>query len=278
MESTSGLTLLIVAANVLFSWKGFKDSVFFERYVFDVDKILIGKEYKRLIASGFLHLGWIHLLFNMFSLSAFNTGVELQLGHLEFLTVYFASLIGGNLFALYIHRHHGDYSAAGASGAVCGVMFASIALFPGMHVGFFGIGFSLPGWLFGIAYILFSIYGIKSKTGNIGHEAHFGGAIIGMVAAIAFYPAALVENFWVILLLLLPSLLFIFLVIKRPEYLLIEGYSSSGKYHNVEDRYNIEKSKRQQEMDAILEKINQKGMAGLSKKEREKLDEFSKRK
>src|SRR5688572_16198116 len=140
-----GLTLIV--ANFFFSYQGFKSSLFFEKYLFEVDKVLVNKDYKRIISSGFLHVSWTHLIFNMIALLLFSGSVEAYLGWIPFIVVYFASLIGGNLFALLIHKNNGDYSAVGASGAIAGVMFASIALFPGMSVGFFFFPVHIPGWL-----------------------------------------------------------------------------------------------------------------------------------
>jgi membrane associated rhomboid family serine protease len=116
--------------------KGFTNQLFFDAYKFEVDKILINKDYKRLITAGFLHSGWSHLILNMLTLLLFSESIERYLGESLFLIIYLASLVGSCLFALFIHRNHGDYSAVGASGAVSGIVFASIALFPGMGVGF----------------------------------------------------------------------------------------------------------------------------------------------
>lgn len=273
MQVVAIISLVIIVANFLFSYKGFKDYGFFRRYVFQVDRILIGKEYDRMITSGFLHLSWPHLIFNMLSLYLFSDSVEMYLGAPAFFIIYFASLLGGNLLALFIHRNHADYTAAGASGAVCGVIFASLAVFPGMSI------FFLPGWLYGLLFVGFSIYAIKNKSGNVGHEAHLGGALLGMLVAIAFHPQALLQNYITILLILIPTVAFLFLIVMRPHILLIEGYSSasSKKFHTVEDRYNIDKNTRQATIDAILEKISSKGIKSLTQKEKEILDSYSKK-
>ena len=119
MPDTGITAVLLIIANIAFSYKGFTNPLFFEGYKFKVDKILIKKDYLRLVTSGFLHVSWMHLIFNMVSLYFFSGIIETSLGVLQFLIIYFTSLIGGNLLCLLINKNHGDYSAAGASGAVC---------------------------------------------------------------------------------------------------------------------------------------------------------------
>lgn len=220
MEQMGMFTLGIMIVNGLFSYKGFNDKTFFEKYLFQVNKVLEQKQYYRLVTSGFLHADWSHLLFNMISLYSFSNSLEDFLGPIKFLVVYFASLLGGDLLALVMHKNHGNYRAIGASGAVCGVIFAAIALFPGIEVGFLFIPVPIPGWIFGIGYALYTIYGIRSNLGNIGHEAHLGGALIGLTTAIIVEPRALELNLMPILLIATPSVIFILILILRPEILL----------------------------------------------------------
>jgi hypothetical protein len=187
-------------------------------------------------------------------------------------------MIGGDLLALFIHRHHGDYSAVGASGAISGVIFASIALFPGIHVGAILLPISVPGWLFGVLYVLYSIYGIRSKKDNIGHEAHLGGAFVGIVTALLFYPAAAINNIFTIAVILIPMALFTWVIITKPQFLLVDNYWFKNQYnYTVDDRYNVQKKNTQQEVDRILDKISKKGLNSLSRKEREVLEDYSRR-
>ncbi|WP_300599835.1 rhomboid family intramembrane serine protease [Niabella sp.] len=277
MTNTGIIGLLLILLNLLFSYKGFTNQVFFNTYQFEVDKILVNKEYKRLVTSGFLHIGWLHLIFNMISLYAFSGMIEYNLGELQFLIIYFSGLIGGGLLSLLIHRHHGDYSAVGASGAVCGIIFASIALFPGMGVGFFGLPFSIPGWLYGILYVLFSIYGIRSGRNNVGHDAHLGGALVGMLVALTMEPAAWIQNYTTILIIIIPVVVFIWMIIKQPHMLVIDNLWFKTHYRNysIDDRYNAEKNNAQKEIDRILDKIHKHGMDSLSRSELEKLKQHS---
>jgi membrane associated rhomboid family serine protease len=267
----------IVIANFAFSYKGFTNKTFFEEYRFDVDQILINKDYKRLITSGFLHSGWLHLIINMLSLYGFCGIIEHHLGGLKCLSIYMLSLVGGGLFALYIHRNHGSYTAIGASGAVCGIIFATIALFPDIKIGFFGLPFFIPSWLYGLLYVLYSIYGIRSQHDNIGHEAHLGGALIGMSTALIITPSAFLQNYLTILIISVPTIAFIYLIVSRPHILLIKSFQSSPNknYFSIDHKYNEEKTNNQKEIDLILDKIKKSGINSLSKKEKEKLNEYS---
>lgn len=277
MTNIGIISIIIIVINFAISYKGFNDKIFFEKYKFQVDKILINKEYYRLITSGFLHVDWAHLILNMISLYAFSELLEIHVGIINFIIIYFSSLIAGDLFALFLHKNHGDYNSVGASGAVCGVIFASIALFPGLGISFFILPITIPSWVYGLLYILYSIYGIKSKRDNIGHEAHLGGAIIGMLITIVLYPISLTENYIPILIVLIPSIIFIYLIITKPYILYIDNYffKSQKKYYSIEHKYNERKVNQQQEIDKLLDKISKKGIKSLNKNEKQKLEEYS---
>lgn len=277
MTDTGIIGLILIVVNIFTSYKGFTNATFYEGYRFEVDRVLINKDFKRLITSGFLHVSWIHLIFNMLSLYAFSGLIESSLGGVKFLIIYFFSLIGGNLLSLFVHRNHGDYGSVGASGAICGIIFSSIALFPGIEIGFFGLPISIPGWLYGILYVLYSIYGIKSQKDNIGHEVHLGGALIGMIVSLIMFPAAFFENYLTILIITVPTISFIYIIITRPHILLIDNFyfKTHKNHYSVDHKYNEERNNSQREIDQILDKINRKGMESLSKKEVEKLKRYS---
>ena len=271
------ISIIIIGVNVFVSYRGFNSPVFFDKYKFNVDSILLEKDYKRLITSGFLHVSWSHLLFNMFSLFMFSGPIASSLGIFNLLLIYFTSLIGGGLFTLLIHKNHGDYTAVGASGAVCGLIFASIALFPGSGIGLFFIPISIPSWLFGILFIAYTMFGIKSGGGSIGHEAHFGGALIGMVIAILLHPYALAENLIPILLIFIPTIIFIYIIASKPYLLLVDKPFRKEKDVNldIDMKWNKEKHKKQVMIDEILDKISNKGMESLSSSEKKILDDYS---
>ncbi|NNJ89639.1 MAG: rhomboid family intramembrane serine protease [Eudoraea sp.] len=196
-------TLAIIAANVLVSLKGFNDQRFFERYKFGIGAIQAGQK-DRMLVSGFLHVDLSHLFLNMFTLYFFANVVIRWFGPTRFILIYFVSLLAGSLLALFFHKKEPFYSAVGASGAVTGILYSAILLQPNMQLGIMFIPIPLPAYVLGILYMLYSIYGMKKRLGNIGHTAHFGGAIGGYFITLLFKPELLVTDTLMIILLALP--------------------------------------------------------------------------
>lgn len=226
------IVLLVIGLNVLISWKGFNDLAFFEKYKFQVGSILNRKEHYRILSSGFLHVDFTHLLFNMMTLYFFGdfiiqfyaspkgmlfgdySMVNLNVGYGMFLLVFLMSVIGGNLLALFIHKKESYYSAVGASGGVSGILFAAIAAFPELELRIF---FAIPikAWIFGILYLGYSVYGMKNNVGNIGHSAHLGGALVGLIATIIYFPTLLDYNLIYILGMCIPIVGLGYLIVQK---------------------------------------------------------------
>lgn len=276
MEHSGIFAFAVLLVTGFISYKGMTDPRYFARYSFQIDGILVHKEYKRLISSGFLHSGWMHFIFNMLAMYSFSRPLESALGIGPLTGLYFGSLVGGNLLALYIHRNHADYTAVGASGAVSGMVFAAIALFPGMELGLLFLPFRLPSWAFGLLYVLYCIYGIRAQRDNIGHEAHLGGGLIGMGIAIAIFPQVLWINYIPVLLISIPSVVFLYFIFTRPGFLLVDNPFRKGRgFVTVEDRYNAQKRSNEKKLDALLDKINHAGIESLSKEEKDELEKLS---
>ena len=273
----TGLGIILILVTVFVSWRGLKDHSFFESYKFNIEKVLVYKQYYRILTAGFLHVSWPHLIFNMISLYAFSQTAELYFGPLLFLLVYFASMVGGNLLSLFIHRYHSDYSSAGASGAVSGIIFAAIALIVDMRIGFFFLP-AIHGWIYGLLFVLISILGIRSGVDNISHDAHLGGALIGMITAIAIEPSVLSTNLVVILVVSIPAIVFMYIIATRPHILVTDRIfpQRQQKFYSIDHRYNAERADLQKEVDRILEKISRKGMSSLTRQEKETLERHSK--
>ncbi|GAB6009195.1 rhomboid family intramembrane serine protease [Dysgonomonas reticulitermitis] len=210
------LPLVIIALTVITSIKGFSDMAFFDRYKFNVGAILgKSKQWDRLITSATLHGDTMHLLFNMLTLYFFSDIIIYGFGIWQYLAIYFLSIVGGGLLSLWIHRKEYHYSAIGASGGVVGILFAAIAIYPTMDLYMFFIPIPIPGWIFGIIYLGFSIYGMLKNVGNIGHDAHMGGAAVGLIMTIAFAPELLLKNLIYIGLMTIPLIVLAYLVWKR---------------------------------------------------------------
>lgn len=206
MSNLDLVTIIIIAANIIISYKGFGDYTFFERYKFNVGGVQRGEKI-RMFSSGFLHIDTQHLLFNMLTLYFFAGTVIDYVAPIGFMVIYIVSLVAGSLLSLYFHKNEYHYSAVGASGAVTGILYAAILLQPGMKLIFFFIPIPIPAYLFGIGYLLYSIYGMKTRLGNIGHDAHFGGAIGGFVATLILAPYLFQTNLLMIGLLAIPIVL-----------------------------------------------------------------------
>ncbi len=199
------ILIAIIIVNVLISYKGFNDLSFFRKYEFHVGSIRAGEQI-RMLSSGFLHADMTHLIFNMLTLWFFAPVVISYLGSFSFVLVYFGSLIFGSLLTMVFHKNDYGYRAVGASGAVTGVLYSAILLQPDMMLGIFFI-IPMPAYIFGILYLLYSIYGMKAKNDNIGHTAHFGGAMGGYLITLLKEPILLVDHTLMVVLLAIPILI-----------------------------------------------------------------------
>ena len=269
------LVVLLILGNALASYQGFRDRAFFEKYLFRIERIRLYKEYYRLVSSSFLHVGWMHLIFNMIVLYSFAGQVDHQFGAVGFLLLYFSSVLGGNLITLALRKNQSDYSAVGASGGVIGIVFSAIALFPGLKMQFLFLPFfSMPAWLLGAGYLIYTIFGIRNQWGNIGHEAHLGGVITGLLLTVLVFPSTLQSQPLVIISMLILAGGFLYLVLTYPEMLLIDNFwrkrFSKAVRPNKKGPVN-----REQELNALLEKVNKVGYEKLSQQEKDRLKDLS---
>lgn len=278
MDSITPVVGILMLANLIVTFKGFSDRVFADRFTFQVGPILHRREYIRLLSSAFLHVSWPHFFFNMLTLYFFGPAVEQTVGMLGFALIYFVSLYAGNLFSLYLQRHNEDYRAVGASGAISGVVFSAIALFPGMKLAFIFIPIPMPGWVFGLGYVIYSIYGIRSQRDNIGHEAHLGGGIAGLLVALALNPMIIAYNWLPIILIVVPTVLFLFFYILMPNKFGV--FTRSKGYHpykTIDDEYHDKVKNREKELNRILDKIKNRGESSLTETEKKFLEDYSDR-
>ena len=198
-------SFFVILANIVFSYKGFRDRAFFDKYKFNPNAIKKGENI-RYLSSGFLHVNQGHLFVNMFTLFFFAPVVIRLLGDVNFILIYIVSLYVGNVITYRINKNKLNYNAVGASGAVMGVVYSSILLYPNMTLYFIII--PMPAYVFGLLYLWYSIYSMKNVRDNIGHEAHLGGAIAGFFLTIILNPGILVDSFVTVLILMIPIIYF----------------------------------------------------------------------
>jgi membrane associated rhomboid family serine protease len=199
------ILIAIIIVTIFISYKGFNDISFFRKYDFHIGSIRSGEQI-RMISSGFLHADMGHLFFNMFTLYMFAPVVSGYFGYTSFFFIYIGSLVFGSLLTLLMHKNDNGYRAIGASGAVTGIIYSAILIQPDMMLGLFYI-IPIPAYLFGIGYLLYSIYGMKTKNDNIGHTAHFGGAIGGYLFTLIKEPSMFEYNLTMVILLAIPILI-----------------------------------------------------------------------
>ena len=270
----SPIGFLLLALTGLATYSALNHTEIKERYLLWTDGILIRKEYERLITSGFLHGDWIHFAFNMMALLSFNQVLESRFGIWNFLLIYFMSMLGGSLLALFIHRNHGEYRALGASGAVSGVILAFVVLYPSADLSFPFIDLGIKAWIIGLLFIVISILGMKYQKDNIGHDAHLGGGITGVLLALVLEPSLAIENGWMVLIILVPSLIFFFILLRNPAVMYVETYWGE-EVHQLKT-YKRPK-KKQLTLDELLDKISKQGINSLTTKEQKLLEDYQRK-
>jgi membrane associated rhomboid family serine protease len=139
----------------------------------------------QLVTSAFVHADIGHLFFNMLTLYFFGPPMLQILGARGFMALYFGSLLAGSLLTFVLYHRDQSYRAVGASGAVTGVIFSYVLYQPLAPIYLFLLPIGIPAVLFGVIYVAISIVGAKRRMGRIGHAAHLGGAIGGVITTIA---------------------------------------------------------------------------------------------
>ncbi len=193
------MTIVIIAITVIISLIALSNEDLFNKLKFNAWMIHERGQSWRFVTYALLHAGWMHLFINMFVLYSFGKVVEssflLWFGMPKGLLHYFLIYLGGILFATVIdygrNKDNPYYNAVGASGAVAAVLFSAILIAPDSTLIIFPIPIPVPAWLFGILYLVYSVYMGRRGTDNIGHFAHFAGAVFGLAYTLIVRPEIL---------------------------------------------------------------------------------------
>jgi membrane associated rhomboid family serine protease len=191
------ITLLIIIFTCLVSLAAFNNQNLFNKLKHHPVSEFRDKEYYRMLTSGFLHGDYLHLFLNMFVLYEFGKYVEtfivgqfdnLAVGRFMFLLIYLFIIIAADLPTLFKHKTNPYFASIGASGAVAGVLFMYIMLNPWAMLGLFAV-IPIPAILFGGLYLWYSSWASKNSHDLVDHDAHFFGAVTGMMVLVAIKPA-----------------------------------------------------------------------------------------
>lgn len=192
----SSLTI-IIAITVLVSLLSFNDKSIMYRLWFNAYQVNHRKQYYRFFTHGLVHADWMHLLVNMFVLWSFGTALQNDFayhlgvnGSFNFLMLYVTAIPLASVYSFYKHKNDPNYNALGASGAVSAVLFASVFFDPWNLLLLFGI-VPVPGILFAVGYLYYTIKMAQKGTDNIGHDAHLWGAVYGFIFPILIEPKAI---------------------------------------------------------------------------------------
>ena len=170
----------------------FNDRQLLANFMFHPYTVSKGSKFYTLITSGLIHADWMHLFFNMFTFYFFAFKLEVMMGHWQFGLLYFLSLVLSDIPSLIKHKDNYGYNSLGASGAISAVLSSYILYYPLSLIGVMFI--PMPAILFGVLYLAYSWYMAKKGYDNIGHDAHFFGALSGLIFTVIFVPG-IIQHF-----------------------------------------------------------------------------------
>lgn len=190
------VTIIIIGITCLVSILCFNGRLNGSKLLFNAYQVWHRREWYRMFTSGMIHSGWGHLFFNMLTLYFFGRVVEQYfaaafgdiLGTVLYVVLYVSALAISSIGDLVKYRDNWNYNALGASGAVSAILFASILFAPKMGIYIYLIPIPVPGYIFAPLYLLYCWYMAKRNMDNIGHTAHFWGAVYGLLFPIVCQP------------------------------------------------------------------------------------------
>ncbi|MBO0359733.1 rhomboid family intramembrane serine protease [Hymenobacter sp. BT186] len=194
--------LILIALTAGISMYAWSNRELMEKWIFSPYLVARRNEWYRFLTSGFLHADFVHLGFNLFAFYSFSPAVLSEFagtygvrgGIAAFLLLYIGGIIVSDIPTYFRHRDDPGYRSLGASGGVSSVLFASILFYPvaagGGGIIIFPLPIPIQPFLFGFLYLAYSYYQGRRRGDNINHDAHFYGALFGVVVALVLVPQA----------------------------------------------------------------------------------------
>lgn len=185
---------VIFVFTIITSLYAFYDHSLYGKFMLHPYSVSKGQNVYTLITSGLVHADWMHLFFNMFTFYAFAFTLERLMGSWQFGLLYFLGLVLSDLPTVFKHKDHFNYNSLGASGAISAVLFSYILFNPMSKIYIMFIPIGIPAVVFGILYLIYCAYASRNSRDHINHDAHFFGALTGLIFTIIFVPGIL-QNF-----------------------------------------------------------------------------------
>jgi membrane associated rhomboid family serine protease len=191
--NTTTWILIVTIITSVYAWN--RNDIY-QKWLFNPYSIKHRKQYWRFITSGFVHLNYMHLGFNMFALFFFGQNVAYYFGSgggLIMVSMYLLGIIISDIPTFLKYQDVPNYNALGASGGVAAVVFSSILFDPLNPIYLMFIPIGIPGFVLGILYLIYSYYQGKRMADNINHDAHLYGAIFGLIFTVLLRPGVVVS-------------------------------------------------------------------------------------
>ena len=249
------------------------------RYGLVVDNIFRGNQYYRLWSASWLHAHWTHWLLNAAMLLCLVYGTTSPLSGANFLFIYLVSCVGGNILALHVARgdHSGQPHAVGAAGGISGVLLASLTLSPSLIFTVPQLAVSLPLWPLAVIFLTVSVFTLKPNHSTLIHDAHLGGALVGLLLSPIVASEPLQTTLWLAIAILLPTVVLCYTLVKAPE---VASSKSNGLLNDLDTSWEeatnnaldkVGYESLEEEMDALLDRIGQNGLRSLTVYEQKRL-------
>jgi membrane associated rhomboid family serine protease len=191
-------TIALVLVTVLISIPAMNDDRLVNKLILWPRRMTSPNEYYRLLTSGFIHADWGHLFFNMFTLLFIGSNVEhafaSEANPWLYVVMYLSGIIVASLPSFIKNRNNDFYRSLGASGGVAAVLFSSVYFAPWAKIYIYF--FKMPSIVFGLLYLIYSAYMSRRGQDNTNHDAHFFGAVYGLLFTFAIDPSHGQAFFW----------------------------------------------------------------------------------
>lgn len=182
---------IIFLLTILTSIYAFNEPTLYGKFMLHPYSVSRKHKVYTLITSGFIHADWMHLIFNMVTFLSFGFALERYIGSLNFGIIYFLSLIASDLPSVMKHKDDIRYNSLGASGAISAVLFSCILFFPFSKMYIMPIPIGIWAIVFGPLYLVYCAYAAKQSRDNINHDAHFFGALSGLILTVLLVPGTI---------------------------------------------------------------------------------------